>query len=271
MTERQSASESREERAIQEQVDQRLGELEAQAISESPEAPPYYQYRVEKAPRTFQAVARRSLGLIRGNENWTQGIEGEVLNFNLKIDSGHVEAVLLKNEVLYQREMMLALKVEKAAVLLSFVQSLEYHNEDDERVNFCQPPAFTLAYGGGACDDLAILYASLLEAEDIDYQFVISYLPSGYGGEVYDREMHGLVAVAGNFERFYQQQQAGLEIQLPDVERITINRRSYAYAEPVQGNALIGQVMDGYRVWGTLAGAMTVAEVEDEFWQEVNN
>jgi len=146
---------------------------------------------------------------------------------------------------------------------LSFVQSLDHHDEDNERVNFFQPPSFTLAYGGGACDDLTILYASLLEAANIDYRIIIAHTGD-------PDEKHALVGVAGDFKGFYKEQSAALGVRMPNVQGTKFDGQFFSYAEPAQANAIIGQRMDRHRNWHILEEEpYTVGEIREEFEREV--
>ncbi len=294
------------ETIISAQADLRLRELETRVIRDDVERPPYYEYCIAKVPLTFQAVAQRAVCLAEGDEEWEEGIEEEMVPIRLVIDPNHVERALEETEIYRRDEMKLALKItknieerkldftsfgnlpahvdgedkyvkhlaqaltsnldskeEKASVLLSFVQSLEYHEEDDKRANFFQPPSFTLAYGGGGCDDLAILYASLLEAAEVDFRIIIAHTGD-------PDEKHALIGVAGDFEGFYNEQETALGVRMPDIQGTEFDGKFFAYAEPAQGNAIIGQRMSGHRNWHVIEEEpYTVGELKGEFYREV--
>ncbi|MBT5016966.1 transglutaminase family protein [Candidatus Peregrinibacteria bacterium] len=272
---------------------------------EGREKPPHYAYRLEEVPLTFEAVATRAWGIGDKNLNWKEGIEDELGDLTIKVNVEHVEEDLEATGIYRNRDNFLAVNItegerlsyarfpnltayingedetvqklatvltqrcdsneEKAAVLLAFVQSLKYHPDDDKRANFLQPPSFTLAYGGGACDDLTILYASLLESVDINYRVIISNMPSTEegGGTV----RHATVAVQGDFEGFYRKKQADSWGPFPDrPDKTVIDGVTYFYAEPAAKNNLIGQKIEGQRPWFVLNGdEPTTQELEDRY------
>lgn len=289
------------ERSIVAQIDERTRILEERARHESAESGPIetYSMRVEKAPISFYAVTKRALGLAQGNDEWTQGIEGELANFTFRINAEHVREVLRKSATLRSEKNFLAVDVvedransrlslekipnlpayvdgddiyvkklathlttraksneEKAAILLAFVQSLTYEPDTASDVNFVQPPAYTLAYGGGGCDDFAVLYASLLEACDIPYQMFLG-------------EKHAFVGVEGDFDQFYEnmRQSGDLIVRLPDhLGSVMVDGRRYYVAEPTLPNGLIGRQMEGQSVKHNLSKIRTtVGEVIRKF------
>ena len=125
----------------------------------------------------------------------------------------------------------------RSLALLRFVQSLKYtpdYGADEvKKYEVVMPPAFTLAYGGGDCDDLVILYASLLEALGMPYKILLT-------------SNHSMVGVPGDFDEFYEDNGISFLLQSEEGD----NGWPYFYAETTDAHrkALIGQNISGDKV-----------------------